>query len=202
VVRLVLVTDRRAVADLAAAVAAALSGVPAGGAAVQLREKDLGPAQLLRLAERLLPVCRDAGAPLLVNGRADVVAAVRADGVHLSADGLPVSEARRLLGPGALVGVSCHSPAEVARAHAAGADFAFFGPVWDTPGKTSQGDKALRDAVLAAPIPVFAIGGVTAATARLAIDAGAQGVACIRSVLGAADAALAAAELWKALGRG
>jgi thiamine-phosphate pyrophosphorylase len=112
-----------------------------------------------------------------------------------------VNEARRLLGPGALVGVSCHSPAEVLRAHDAGADFAFFGPIWETPGKTSQGTAALRDAVRSAPIPVFAIGGVTTETARRALDAGAQGVACIRSVLGAADPARAAADLWRAVGR-
>jgi thiamine-phosphate pyrophosphorylase len=199
VVRLVLVTDRRAVRDLPAALSAALSGIPPGGAAVQLREKDLSAAALLELARELLPLCRAAGAPLMVNDRVDVVLVAHADGVHLPADGLGVAEARRLLGPGGLIGLSCHSPGEVAAAHAAGADLVFFGPVWETPGKTAQGTRALGEAVRAAGIPVFAIGGATPETARRARQAGAHGVACIRSVIGAEDPARAAAAMWRAL---
>jgi thiamine-phosphate pyrophosphorylase len=129
VIRLYLVTDRRMVSDLAGAVRAALSGVPPGCAAVQLREKDLPGARLLELARKLLPICRAASAPLLVNDRADVARAAGADGVHLPARGLPVSQARDLLGPRALIGASCHAAGEVVAAHHAGADFALFGPV-------------------------------------------------------------------------
>jgi thiamine-phosphate pyrophosphorylase len=199
VIRLYLVTDRRLVSHLPSAVRAALSGIPPGTAAVQLREKDLPAARLLELARELVPICNAASAPLLVNDRADVALAAGADGVHLPSGGLPVAQARSLLGRGKLVGVSCHAPAEIAEAHAAGADFAIFGPVWDSPGKIAQGLAALKEAVRASPLPVLAIGGVTAETASLARDAGAAGVACIRAVLGTADPAAAARELHLAM---
>lgn len=198
-VRIYLVTDRSAIADLPGALAAALSVLPIGTAAVQLREKDLPPAELLELARALLPLCRSAKAPLLVNTRLEVVKAARADGVHLPADGPPVADARRLLGPGALIGRSCHSSAEVALAAKDGADFAVFGPVWETPGKKPQGMTALHEATKAASLPVFAIGGVTPPRAKRAVAAGAHGVACIRSILGAANPAVAALEMWKAI---
>jgi thiamine-phosphate pyrophosphorylase len=199
VIRLYLVTDRRLVSHLPSAVRAALSGIPPGTAAVQLREKDLPAARLLELARELLPVCKAASAPLLVNDRADVALAAGADGVHLPSQGLPVAPARSLLGAAKLVGVSCHTTSEVAGAHAAGADFALFGPVWDSPGKIAQGLSALKGAVRASPLPVLAIGGVTPETARLAMEAGAAGVACIRAVLGALDPAAAARDLHLAM---
>jgi thiamine-phosphate pyrophosphorylase len=198
-VRIYLVTDRRAISDLPGALAAALSALPIGSAAVQLREKDLSPAELLELARALLPLCRSAKAPFLVNSRLEVVKAARADGVHLPADGPRVADARRTLGPGALIGRSCHSAAEVASAARDGADFAVFGPVWQTPGKTAQGMTALHEATKAASLPVFAIGGVTPPRAKRAVNAGAHGVACIRSILGAANPATAAAEMWTAI---
>ena len=198
-VRIYLVTDRSAISDLPGALAAALSVLPIGTAAVQLREKDLSPAELLELARTLLPLCRSAKAPFLVNTRLEVVKAARADGVHLPADGPAIAEARRQLGPGALIGRSCHSPAEVASAARDGADFAVFGPVWETPGKKPQGMTALHEATKAASLPVFAIGGVTPPRAKRAVNAGAHGVACIRSILGAPNPAAAALEMWKAI---
>jgi len=201
VVRIYLITDRNVVPDVAGAVAAALSVLPIGTAAVQLREKDLPTGELLRLARILLPLCRSAKAPLLVNTDIEVVKEVRADGVHLPAGGMSVADARRALGPGALIGQSCHARNEVARAREEGADFAIFGPVWDTDGKKGQGMTALHLATKAAPIPVFAVGGVTPARARRAINAGAHGVACIHSVLGAPDPASAALEMWQAVSK-
>ncbi|HKB75996.1 MAG TPA: thiamine phosphate synthase [Myxococcales bacterium] len=198
-VRIYLVTDRGAMPDLPGALAAALSVLPIGTAAVQLREKDLAPAALLELARALLPLCRSAKAPLLINTRLEVVKAARADGVHLPAGGPPIADARRQLGPGALIGRSCHSSAEVALAARDGADFAVFGPVWETPGKKPQGMTALHEATKAASLPVYAIGGVTPPRAKRAVSAGAYGVACIRSILGAPNPAAAALEMWKAI---
>lgn len=200
-VRIYLITDRRAISDLPGAVAAALSVLPIGTAAVQLREKDLPPAELLELARTLLPLCKSAKAPLLVNTRLEVVKAARADGVHLPVDGPSVAEARDQLGPGALIGRSCHSPEEVGRAALDGADFAVFGPVWQTPGKKPQGMTALHEATKAASLPVLAIGGVTPPRAKRAVNAGAYGVACIRSILGSPNPATAALEMWKAISR-
>jgi len=182
-VRIYLVTDRSAISDLPGALAAALSVLPIGTAAVQLREKDLSPAELLELARTLLPLCRSAKAPFLVNTRLEVVKAARADGVHLPADGPAIAEARRQLGPGALIGRSCHSPAEVASAARDGA----------------EGMTALHEATKAASLPVFAIGGVTPPRAKRAVNAGAHGVACIRGILGAPNPATAALDMWKAI---
>jgi len=193
--RLYLIADRRT----SGAVGPALRALPSASAAVQLRDRELGGRALSRLASELLPVCRAAGAPLLVNDRADVAVATGAGGVHLPAAGLSASDARALLGPGKLVGASCHSIDELRAA--AGADFAVFGPVWATPGKGPPlGIEALRAAAAAVALPVFALGGVDAGNARAALDAGAAGVACIRAVLGATDPAAAAARLWEALG--
>lgn len=198
-VRIYLITDRHVIRDLPGAVAAALSVLPIGTAAVQLREKDLPPDELVQLARVLQPLCRSAKAPLLVNSNLEVVKEIRADGVHLPAGGMSIAEARSAVGPGALIGQSCHAREEVARAGEEGADFVVFGPVWDTEGKKGQGMTALHLAAKGAPIPVFAIGGVTPARARRAINAGASGVACIRSVLGTSDPASAALAMWQAV---
>ncbi len=193
-------TDRRATAgrDLLAVVASALD---AGLPAVQLREKDLPGRPLLALAEALRTLTARAGARLLVNDRVDVAIAADADGVHLGGSGMPVAVARSLLPAGALVGVSTHTPEEVAAAVRDGADFAFFGPVWPTPSKDgAQGPERLRAAVGAAGrLPVLGIGGVTAATIPAALGAGGAGVAVIRAILAAADPATATRALLDAL---
>ena len=205
--RLYLVTDCAAVpgGDLAGAVTRALAAAPPGAVAVQLREKDLGGRDLLGLAERLRAATRAAGAPLLVNDRVDVALAVGADGVHLPDGGLPVTEARRLLGPGRLVGASAHSAAAVAAAAGAGADFVVFGPVFATPSKARYGPPQGLDALGAAVragggVPVLAIGGIEPGRVPECVNAGAAGVAVIRSGLGAADPAAAVAALLGHLG--
>jgi len=199
--RLILVTDRHATGgrDLVGVVRAALD---AGLPAVQLREKDLPGRPLLALAERLRAATARTGALLLVNDRVDVAIAAGADGVQLGAGALPAPVARRLLPPGALVGVSAHAAADVAAAAAAGADLALFGPVYATPSKAGppQGEARLREAVGAAAIPVVAIGGVTAVRVAEVRAAGAAGVAVIRAILAAPDPAAATRALLAALG--
>ncbi|HEX5632829.1 MAG TPA: thiamine phosphate synthase, partial [Gemmatimonadales bacterium] len=134
-----LITDRRLATQLAARAEAALRGLPPGTVALHLREKDLGGRALLLLARALGEVCRATGQRFVVNDRLDVALACGADGVHLPSAGVPPADARRLLGPGALVGVSCHSEAEVRRAREGGASYATFGPVHDTPSKRAFG---------------------------------------------------------------
>ena len=196
---LVLVTDRNATEgrDLGDVVAAALD---AGLPAVQLRDRDLPGRPLLALAERLRVLTARAGALLLVNDRVDVAVAAGADGVHLGGASMPVEVARRLLPPGALVGVSTHAVPEVA---AATADFAFFGPVHATPSKAAfgppQGVARLREAVAVARIPVLAIGGITRPHIPDLRAAGAAGVAVIRAILSADDPGSATRALLEAL---
>lgn len=197
-----LVTDRAQTAGrpLLEVVTAALRG---GVGAVQLRERGLTTRELLGLATALRAATRAAGAALLINDRVDVALACDADGVHLPGHSFTVAEARALLGPHRLIGVSTHSPDEVAAA--AGADFAVCGPIFATPSKAAYGTPlgldALRRARAAAPtLPLFAIGGLDADRAAAARAHGADGVAVIRAVLAAADPAAAAAALRGALG--
>jgi len=190
------VTDRHATAgrDLVAVVRAALD---AGLPAVQLRDKDLPGRPLLALAEQLRAATARTGALLLVNDRIDVALAAGADGVHLGGGSVPVEAARVLLGAAALIGVSTHAPGEAP----AGADFAFFGPVWETPSKSgAQGEALLARAVAAAAVPVLAIGGVTAERVAAVRAAGAAGVAVIRAILAAPDPGAATRALLAALG--
>jgi thiamine-phosphate pyrophosphorylase len=193
-----LITDRRLAPDLALRADAALSGLPRGVVAVHLREKDLGGRALLDLARPLAAVCHAHGQRLLVNDRLDVARAAGADGAHLPAAGVAPADARRLLGPGALLGVSCHSPEDVARARDGGASFAFLSPIYDTPSKRAYGPPiglaALR-AAAALGLPLVALGGVTPERVPELRAAGARGVAAIRAWLTAPDPAAAVRAL-------
>ena len=122
---------------------------------------------------------------LLVNDRADIARAAGADGVHLTTRALEASIIRRAFGPDFLIGVSTHTPAEARAAREQGADFAVFGPVFDTPSKRAYGPplglESLRElAQKLSPFPLVALGGVTLDNASAALDAGASGVAAIR----------------------
>ncbi|HLV61064.1 MAG TPA: thiamine phosphate synthase [Fredinandcohnia sp.] len=195
--RLYLVTDRRLVDDLPRAVERALSALPRGAAAVQLREKDLSARALYELGLRLREVTARYGAPLLVNDRADVARAIGADGLHLPGSGFEVADARAVLGEGALVGASGHGIDELARR--TGADFATFSPVFPSPGKgPAVGTGALSEAARAAGMPLFALGGVDAERVPEVLRAGAWGVAAIRAWL-QGDPALSTARLWEGI---
>ncbi len=188
--RAYLVTEGGLVPDLVAAVRAALAGLPPGAVAVQLRDKAMPARQLLALARALQAVCGPAGQPLLVNDRLDVALAAGAAGAHLPSAGLPPEEARRMLPPGALLGVSCHSAGEVARAIAGGADFATFGPVFDTPSKRRFGEPLGLERLAEAArlgLPLLGLGGVDLGNAAQVVAAGAHGVAAIRAGLAAPD---------------
>lgn len=200
--RLHVVTDRvLAGADkLVATVAEAVAG---GAGAVHLREKDLSARELLLLATELRAACP--GACLLVNSRVDVALAANADGVQLPADGLPVGTARRMLGAGALIGCSVHSPPAARAAAAAGADFLLLGTIFATtskPGAAPGGLELVATVTEACDVPVVAIGGITVENAGSVIRAGAYGVAVRGALLGASDPRAAARELAGSLAEG
>ncbi len=208
--RLYFITDRHVVkgGDLISACEAALAAAPPGAVALQLREKDLPARELYELALRLREICTRAGAPLVVNDRVDVAIAADADGVHLPFDSIGVSMARKLLGPSRLIGVSSHSPPDVAGAEREGADFAVFGPVFDPLSKPAAGPawgaSGLRAACGAGAIPVFALGGITPDRARELLaspDPAARpaGVASIGAIFGADSPALAIMAMLSAI---
>lgn len=200
---LYLITDRKSLPserDLLATVRTALRG---GVRAVQLREKDLSAAELYPLALALRELTREFSARLLINDRIDLALAVDADGVHLGSHSLPVAVARQLLGDQRLIGVSTHHRDEVKDAAAAGADFVTFGPVYATPSKAPYGPplglSPLAALCSGAPLPVFALGGVTAARLPELRAAGCTHVALIGAILHAVDPAVAAQRLLLAL---
>jgi thiamine-phosphate pyrophosphorylase len=145
----------------------------------------LSARTLYELAARAAEVTRATGTRLLVNDRADIARAAGCDGVQLTARSLQASVVRRAFGPDFVVGVSTHGLSEARAARDGGADFALFGPVFDTPSKRAYGPplglELLREAARAlAPFPLVAVGGVNEENARDVIRAGARGVAAIR----------------------
>lgn len=193
--RLYLITDRRLVDDLPRAVERALTALPRGAAAVQLREKDLPTRALYELGVRLREATARHDAHLFVNDRADVARAIGADGVHLAGSSFEAADARAFLGAGARLGASCHSLAELEGR--AGADFATYSPIFASPGKgPALGLPALAEAARATRLPLFALGGIDSAHIPEVLRAGAHGVAAIRAWL-EGDPALSTGRLWE-----
>jgi thiamine-phosphate pyrophosphorylase len=168
----------------------------AGGARLlQLRLKDATARQLFEAAVAIRPLARASGALFVINDRPDVACAVAADGVHLGQDDVPVTAARRMLGPHRLVGVSTHDLDQARAAVAAGADYIGVGPVFATTSKarpsTPRGLDLVRAVRQAVACPCVAIGGITADTAVSVRDTGADSVAMIAALSRADDPAAA-----------
>lgn len=200
---LYLITDRAAASRPPADVVEEC--LAAGLRAVQLREKDLETRELLALADTLREATHRHGARLIVNDRADVALAARADGVQRTHASLPVAALRGITPAGFLVGASVHSEAEARDAAAQGADFVVFGPVYDTPSKRRygppQGLAALEAVARAVDRPVLAVGGLTPERVAEVLAAGAAGVAVIGAIYAAARPADATKAFLDALGR-
>jgi len=184
--RLCLVTDRAQARgrDLVDVVVECLA---AGLPAVQVREKDLSAAELAALCRRLREPTRQRSALLIVNDRADVALAVRADAVQRTHSSLAVAEIREIVDKRLRIGASTHALEEALAAEAEGADWIVFGPVYDTPSKrrygAPRGLQALADVVAAVRLPVIAIGGITPERIPEVRLAGAHGVAVISALL-------------------
>jgi thiamine-phosphate pyrophosphorylase len=200
--RLCLVTDRSQTRgrDLVETVAAC---VTAGLPAVQVREKDLAVAELAALCRRV----RALRPPpfLIVNDRVDVALAVAADGVQRTHASLSVDELRVIADKRVRVGASVHSLDEAKAAVAQGAEWVFFGPVYDTPSKRAygapQGLGSLERVAAAVDVPVIAIGGITPERVGDVRCAGAAGVAVISAILASDDPAATTRRFLDALSR-
>ncbi len=176
-----------------------------GTPVIQLREKGLPDSELVELARDVAEVTRGTDTLFIMNDRPDVAAQVRADGVHLGRDDARLEEARTLLGPDAIVGLSTRTPVEASSAVAAGADYVGVGPVFRTDTKPHArepvGLDGLRAVAAAEPlIPKVAIGGITARDAAAVIEAGANYVAVISAVCHAEDPVAALEAFAKEIG--
>lgn len=202
--RLHVVTDDEVVAkdswlDRAAGVMEACGA----GVALHVRAPHTAGRRIYEWCHVLRPEAQRTGATLLVNDRVDVARALGL-GVHLGRRSLPCSDARSLLLAGLPVGVSCHRVEEVEAARADGAEYAFFGNVFETgshPGRPGAGPEGLRAVVgHIAAFPIIAIGGVSPDRVAETIEAGARGVAVLQGIWGSDDSRAAAVEYISALG--
>lgn len=199
--RLYAVTDSRWLdgQSLAAAVAEAIVG---GATMVQLREKGASTVDLARLARAVAPVCRVANVPLVVDDDIEAVKMSGVDGVHVGQSDATCAEARAILGPDAIVGVSVRTTEEARAAEAAGASYLGVGAVFGTDTKADADAvplEALADICRAVAIPVVAIGGITAARVPGLAGTGIDGVAVVSALFSAPDIEQAAEELRRAV---
>jgi thiamine-phosphate pyrophosphorylase len=199
---LYLVTDRRLASprSLEDLVRAGLRG---GVTAVQLREKECPTREFIDLARALKAILAPAGVPLIVNDRLDVALAACADGVHIGQSDMEYGDARRLLGPQAIIGLSVETPEQAERAASFDVDYLGVGPLFPTPTKTDaapawgiEGLGALRRA---SRHVLVAIGGIHRENAGDVIRAGADGIAVVSAICSAQDPEQAARELRTAI---
>ena len=195
------VTDRRWLAPGESLTEITERLITSGVSCVQLREKQMRDEELLPEARAMLQVCRRHGVPLIINDRPDIAELAGADGVHVGQSDGTVGEARKILGPEAVIGVTAHNVEEALAAEKAGADYLGCGAVFGTTTKqntTTLPIEELRRICKAVHIPVVAIGGIDVQNMELLSGTGIAGAAVIHALYGAVFQAEAAAALRRA----
>ncbi len=185
--------------DLAAFVADCIAG---GVDVVQLRDKELEAKPLLARARVAVAVCRDLGVPFVLNDRPDLALEVGADGVHVGQEDAPVSLARRILGPDAIVGLSTHSDEDLEAARTEDVSYISAGPVVATPTKPGRRGTGIGYVTLASArssVPVFVTGGVTPERIPALAAGGVRHFVVVRHLTEAPDARRAARALRDAI---
>ncbi|MGZ8666346.1 MAG: thiamine phosphate synthase [Solirubrobacterales bacterium] len=175
---------------------AALTG---GVDIVQLRDKDATRRTLEIAGQTFRRLCDTYSALFTVNDDPSLARACNADGVHVGQEDVAVSEAREMLGPEAIIGLSTHSEQQIADAE--GVDYISVGPVWETPtkeGRPAVGLELVRHAAEHSRFPFYAVGGIDAARAPAVIEAGASRLCVVRAIRDAADPGAVAAALRQA----
>lgn len=200
--RLYFVCDARPATDLEALLRAALTG---GADIVQLREKELGRDEIERAAGTFRRIADTFSALFILNDDPELAQICDADGVHVGQDDVSAEEARELLGPDAIVGLSTHSEEQIAASAERPVDYISVGPIWETPtkeGRPGVGLELIEHAAEHAPHPFFAIGGIDSSNAAQVVGAGAERLCAVRAIRDAVDPAAAATELRQAFAAG
>jgi thiamine-phosphate pyrophosphorylase len=200
--RLYFVCDARPPGDLEALLRAALGG---GADIVQLREKELGRSEIERAAETFRRVSDTYSALFIINDDPDLARSCDADGVHVGQDDADAEQARALLGPDAIIGLSTHSEEQIAASTRRPIDYISVGPIWETPtkaGRPGVGLELVTHAAGHAPHPFFAIGGIDPTNAEQVVRAGAERLCAVRAIRDADDPAAAATSLRQAFAAG
>jgi thiamine-phosphate pyrophosphorylase len=167
---------------------------------VQLRDSQATDAQVLAAGRRLAELCHQHGAFFLVNDRPDLAVGCGADGVHLGQEDMPVADARAIVGPARLIGLSTHAVSQIEAA--LGVDYISVGPVWETPtkeGRPAVGLEPVTYAAESAAVPFFAIGGIDLARVAEVVAAGATRIAVVRALRDSPDPGETARALRAAL---
>ncbi len=176
-----------------------LAAVEGGVTAVQLREKDCSTREFVELARKLTELLAPRNVPLLINDRVDVALAAQADGVHIGQSDMTYRDARTLLGPSALIGLSVETPAQAAEAGNLDCDYLGVGPIFPTATKSDAAPAWGLDRFAAlrrtSRHRLVAIGGINASTAASVAAAGADGLAVVSAICSASDPRAAAANL-------
>jgi thiamine-phosphate pyrophosphorylase len=202
--RLIVITDRQLAAPRTVEWVAA-EALAAGAPAIQLRDKHASTAELLESGLRLRELTERHQALFFINDRLDIAAAVRADGVHLGPDDIPIAAARAAYAD-LLLGFSTDSPEQARAAHRKGASYIGCGAVFTTASKAEVADEqigieGLRAVVNAVSLPVVAIGGITPDNVDRVAAAGAAGCAVIKSVMAASQPGMVVSALLRAFNR-
>jgi thiamine-phosphate pyrophosphorylase len=178
---------------------AALTG---GADIVQLRDKESDRDLVERSARTFRRLCDTHSALFVVNDDPYLARACGADGVHVGQEDMSPAEAREVLGPDAIVGLSTHSPEQLAAAASAPVDYVSVGPIWETPtkeGRAGVGLGYVEHAAAHAPRPSFAIGGIDPGNAGEVVAAGARRLCVVRAIRDAGDPRAATEALRRAL---
>ncbi len=178
------------------------AAITAGVKLIQMREKSLPDRELVAQARRLRAWTHDADALLIVNDRPDIAVLAEADGVHIGQDELSVSDARRIVGPDRLIGVSTHTIEQARQAVLEGADYLGIGPTFPSGTKSFEsfpGLSFIREVAAEITLPWFAIGGIGRNNIAAVLDAGASRIAVSGAILSATDPHAAASELLASL---
>ena len=196
--KLYLVTDREL--SLGRSLEEVVSEAVKGGVTVvQLREKDASTGEFIELARRLMKLLKPLRIPLIINDRVDVALAVDADGVHIGQCDMSYEDARRLLGPDKIIGLSVESFEDIEAANALDVDYIGISPVYGTPTKTDTAEpfglEGLHKAVQMSAHPTVAIGGMNASPIAEVMAAGTDGVAVVSAICSAEKIRKATSDL-------
>src|SRR3954447_21569953 len=174
---------------------AAMSG---GAGMIELRDREHPRNAIERSGHTFRRLANTYGALFIVNDDPHLALELRADGVHVGQDDMSPAEARRIMGPDAIIGLSTHSREQIEAAAAAPVDYISVGPIWETPtkeGRPATGLELIRTAAQIAELPWFAIGGIDTDNVEDVVSAGAERLCVVRAIRDGADPRAAASTL-------
>ena len=170
-----------------------------GAGMIELRDRELPRSAIERSGRTFRRLANTYGALFIVNDDPHLALELRADGVHVGQEDMDPAEARRIMGPDAIIGLSTHSREQIEAAAAEPVDYISVGPIWETPtkeGRPGTGLELIREAAGIAERPWFAIGGIDTENADEVVSAGAERLCVVRAIRDAADPRAAAATLF------